>query len=129
MAERPLSLPVRLVLQFALTVLMLWLMTRYLSDYLVIDGGWMALPTVAALLMLLNMFARPVLKLVTLPLKLFMTVAAIILANGLFLWILERIAERFDPATATLLVQGGLGGWIVVALLLGLGNWILHHIL
>jgi len=95
----------------------------------VIYGNWMALPTVAALLMLLNMFARPVLKLLTLPLKLFMTIVAIVLVNGAFLWILERIAERFDPETATLLVQGGPGGWIVVALVLGLGNWVLHHIL
>lgn len=129
MAERSLSLPVRLVLQYALTVLLLWLLARYLPDYLVIDGGWMALPTVAALLMLLNMFARPVLKIVTLPLKLFMTVVAIVLVNALFLWILERIAERFDPGTAVLLVQGGPGGWIVIALALGLGNWVLHHVL
>ena len=122
-------MPVRLLLRYALTVLMLWLMIRYLPQYLVIYGNWMALPTVAALLMLLNMFARPVLKLLTLPLKLFMTIVAIVLVNGAFLWILERIAERFDPETATLLVQGGPGGWIVVALVLGLGNWVLHHIL
>ncbi len=129
MADRALALPVRLILQYALTVLLLWLITRYLPDYLIIDGGWMALPTVAALLMLLNMFARPVLKILTLPLKLFMTIVAIILVNALFLWILESIAARFDPATAILLVEGGLGGWIVVALVLGLGNWVIHHII
>lgn len=126
MASR--SLPLRIVLQYALTLLTLWLLVRFLPQYLVIDGGPMALPTVAALLLLLNLFVRPILRIVTLPLKLFMTLAAIVLVNAAFLWLLERIAERFDPSTAIVLVQGGLGGWIVVALILGIANWIIHHI-
>ena len=130
MADRTFSAPIVLLLQYALTVLLLWVLSRVLvPQYLVIEGSVMALPTIAALLMLLNMFARPVLKLLALPLKLFMTIVAIVLVNAAFLWILERIAERFEPETALFMVQGGLGGWIVVALLLGLGNWILHHIL
>jgi len=129
MADRSLSLPIRLVLQYALTILLLWLLLRIMPQYLVIQGSPMALPTVAALLMLLNIFARPILKLLALPLKLFMTIIAIVLVNGIFLWILTKIAERFDPATAIVLVEGGIGGWIVVALALGIGNWVLHHIL
>ncbi len=125
--SRSLSLPIKLIAQYALTVLALWLLIRFLPQYLVIEGSWVALPTVAALLMLLNMFARPVLKVLTFPLKLFMTIVAIVLANGLFLWLLENIAERFDPQTAVVLVQGGWGGWIVIALLLGLANWVIHH--
>lgn len=129
MADRSISLPVKLVAQYALTVLALWLIARFLPDYLVIDGGWAALPTVAALLMLLNLFARPVLKVLTFPLKLFMTIVAIILANALFLWILEKIADRFDPSVAVLTVQGGIGGWLIVALILGLANWVIHHVI
>jgi uncharacterized membrane protein YvlD (DUF360 family) len=129
MAERSLALPIRLVLQFALTVLLLWVLARVLPQYLVIEGSWAALPTVAALVMLLNMFARPILKILTLPLKLFMTLAAIVIVNGGFLWILTKIAERFDPQTAVFAVEGGVGGWIVIALALGLGNWVLHHVI
>lgn len=127
MADQSISLPVKLVAQYALTVLALWLITRFLPEYLVIDGSWAALPTVAALLMLLNIFARPVLKVLTLPLKLFMTIVAIILANGLFLWILEKIADKFDPSVAIVTVQGGMGGWLLVALILGLANWLIDH--
>jgi uncharacterized membrane protein YvlD (DUF360 family) len=129
MADRSLALPIRLVLQYALTVLLLWVLARVLPQYLVIEGSWAALPTVAALVMLLNMFARPILKIVTLPLKLFMTIAAIVIVNAAFLWILTKIAENFDPQTAIFLVEGGLGGWIVIALALGLGNWVLHHVI
>ncbi len=129
MADRSISLPVKLVAQYALTVLALWLIARFLPDYLVIDGGWAALPTVGALLMLLNLFARPVLKVLTFPLKLFMTIVAIVLANALFLWILEKIADRFDPSVAVLAIQGGIGGWLVVALILGLANWVIHHVI
>ena len=128
MADRSLSLPIKLVVQYALTILTLWLLARFLPQYLVIQGGWAALPTVAALVFLLNLFARPVLKVLTLPLKLFMTLVAIVLVNALFLWLVESIAARFDPSTAVVLVQGGLGGWIVVALLLGIANWIIHHV-
>lgn len=123
-----LALPLRLVLRYVLTIALLWGLARLVPDYLVIEGSWMALPTVAALLMLLNMFARPVLNVLTLPLKLVMTLAAIVLANAVFLWILQGIAERFDPERVLLIVQGGIGGWLVVALLLGLGNWVLHKI-
>lgn len=129
MADRSLALPIRLVLQFALTVALLWLLARILPQYLVIEGSWAALPTVAALVMLLNMFARPILKIITLPLKLFMTIAAIVIVNAVFLWILTKIAENFDPQTAIFLVEGGMGGWIVIALALGLGNWVLHHVI
>lgn len=125
--SRSISMPVKLIAQYALTVLTLWLIIRFLPQYLSIEGGWAALPTVAALVMLLNIFARPVLKVLTFPLKLFMTIVAVVLANGLFLWILEKIAERFDPQTASLVVQGGWGGWIVIAVLLGLANWLIHH--
>lgn len=129
MADRSISLPAKLIAQYALTVLALWCIARFLPDYLVIDGGWAALPTVAALLMLLNLFARPILKVLTFPLKLFMTIVAIVIANALFLWILEKIAEKFDPSVAILTVQGGVGGWLVVALILGLANWVIHHAL
>lgn len=125
----PRSVPLRLILQYALTILMLWLMIRFLPQYLLIEGSILALPAVAALLTLLNLFVRPILKIVTFPLKLFATLLAIVLANGAFLWLLERITERFDPTVASFIVDGGATGWIVVALLLGFGNWILHHIL
>lgn len=129
MADRSLSLPMRLIVQYVLTILLLVAITQLLPQYLRIEGSLAAIPTVAALLLLLNLFARPILKIITLPFRLFMTVVAVILVNGAFLWLLESIAERFDPATAVLVVEGGTTGWIVVALLLGLGNWILHHIL
>jgi uncharacterized membrane protein YvlD (DUF360 family) len=129
MADTSFATPIRLVLRFALTVLLLWVLARLLPQYLTIGGSWAALPTVAALVLLLNMFARPVLKVLTLPLKLFMTLAAIVLVNGVFLWILTAIAARFDPTTATFAVEGGAGGWIVIALALGLGNWLIHHVI
>lgn len=128
MANHSSSLPLRLVLQYALTALLLWGMTMYLPDYLIIQGSAAALPTVAALVLLLNIFARPILKIITFPLRLLMTLVAVILVNALFLWILTSVAERFDPATALFLVQGGAGGWIVVAMILGIGNWIFQKI-
>lgn len=129
MADRSLSIPLKLIVRYLLTIALVWALARLLPQYLVVEGSWAALPTVAALVTLLNMFARPILNLVTLPLKLFMNIVAVILANAAFLWILTKIAERFDPATAIVLVEGGVGGWLVVAVAFGIGNWIIHHII
>lgn len=128
MADSSFPFAFRLIVRYALTVLLLWLLTRYLPQYLVIDGSLAALPTVAALIVLLNLFARPILKILTLPLKVFMTIVATVLTNALFLWIVTVVTERFDPSTAVFLVQGGLGGWLVVAVALGLGNWVLQRV-
>lgn len=122
------SLPARLVAEYVLTIGTLWLLTTIAPAYLSIGGSWVAMPVAAALLLLLNLFARPILKILTFPLKLFMTIVAVILANGLFLWILETIADRFDPSIATFTIHGGWIGWILVALVLGLANWIIQHI-
>lgn len=122
------SAPVRLILRYILTLGTLWLITHFLPQYLEIHGNRMAFPTIAALILLLNTFVRPVLHMLALPLKLFMTIAAIVLVNAAFLWLTERIVEQMDPATAVVVLQGGLGGWIVVALLLGLSQWVMSHI-
>ncbi len=124
-----LSFPIRLIIQYALTILLLWLLTRIFPDYLMITGAWTALPILAAILLLLNMFVRPLLKAVTLPIRLVATLIAIILVNALFLWILESVLERIDPSVAMLVLSGGAVGWWVVAIALGIGNWLIHKII
>lgn len=128
MANTSTSLPIRLLIQYALTLLLLWLLATFLPQFLEIGGDWRALPTIAALLLLLNIFARPLLNILTLPLKLFLSVVAVILANAAFLWLLERIAERFDPSVASMTIEGGWIGWFLIALLIGIGNWFLHRV-
>jgi putative membrane protein len=119
----------RLIAQFALTILLVWAMTVYLPAYIVIGGGWAAIVIVAALITIMNVVIRPVLNLLTLPLKLFATVLAIIVVNGAFVWLVMQVIGRMDPALISVRIEQGITGWIVVALVLGLGHWLLRLVL
>lgn len=123
------SAPIRLLFRFLLTVALVAFIARAWPQYLVVTGGWTAFVTVAALLTLLNLFVRPLLNAVTLPLKLLFTLVAVILVNIVFLFITQAIAALFDPQIATMTVQGGMTGWIAVAVVLGLGNWAMAKVL
>lgn len=123
------SLPMRIVTGFILTIALLFGMQVFLPEYLTINGGIPALIILAALLTLMNMFVRPFLAIVTFPLHLLATLITTILVNLLFLWLLTHFAGRLDPRVATFSVQGGMDGWLIVSSVLGLGHWLLKHLL
>ena len=119
----------RIFLQFLLTIALLWAMNVYLSTYFAVTGGWTGLIIIAALLTLMNLFVRPVLNILTLPLKFFATLLAIILVNGVFLWITQWIVAKMDPALVGMEVRGGWLGWLLVAVILGIANALLKELL
>lgn len=121
-------LPLRIVWRYLLTIFLLWILARVLPNTLTIGGGAWALPTLAAVLLLLNTVLRPALSIIALPLKLFVTLLAVILVNAVFLWILQTVVAHLDPTIATLTIDGGTLGWIIVALSLGIGNWLIQKL-
>ena len=123
------SLPIRILIRFILNVLLVWAMAMYLDDYFFLSGGLPAYVVVGALLTLMNVIVRPLLNLVTFPLKLLATILAIILVNGIFIWLTYQIVLLMDPNLVTLEIIGGLGGWIVVTLVIGIANWVMKFIL
>jgi uncharacterized membrane protein YvlD (DUF360 family) len=66
-----------------------------------------------------------VLDIVLLPLKLFAMAIALIVVNGVFVWLLYWIAQHMDPTIVSLAIGGGIIGWFIVAVILGLGNWVM----
>lgn len=123
------SSPIRLLLRFALTVALVAFIARAWPEYLVLTGGWPALVAVGALLTLLNMFLRPFLHIITLPFKLLFTLFTVIGVNIAFLFVAQGVARLFDPAIASMTVQGGMSGWLSIAVVLGLGNWAMAKVL
>lgn len=122
------STPMRIALKAALNVLLVYLMDRYLPQYLTVFGGWAAFVVVGSLITLLNFVLRPILDILTLPLKLFATIFALILVNGVFLWLTYQITLRMDPSLIAMTITGGLTGWIVLSVVLGTGNWVVRHV-
>lgn len=113
----------RLAITALLNILLMWALDTYLDEYVIVSGGWPAYVIIGALMTLLNLTLRPFLNAITLPLRLLATLLAIIIVNGVFLWIVYAVTLRMDPDLVVLTIDGGIGGWIVVALVIGVANW------
>jgi len=123
------SLPLRVLLKAILNIGLVWGMNAYLDQYFQVGGGTAAYVIIGSLLTLMNMFLRPVLDLLMFPLKLIAMILAIIIVNGVYIQVAVVIAQRMDPNIVTLEIFGGLWGWIVVATVFGIGNWLIKEIL
>lgn len=124
-----LSAPVRLLLRLALTILLVYIMNTFLDRIFFVSGGFGAYIIIGSLLTLMNVIVRPLLHVILLPFKLFMGIIVLIAANGLFLWLTEMIAEKMDPELVVLHIDQGLLGWLLVAVILGMANWMFKAIL
>ena len=118
------SLALRLTIKFLLNIVIVWVLTTYLDQYFSVEGGLAAFIIVGALITLMNIFVRPVLALLTLPLKLLATILAIMIVNGVFLYLTMLITDHMDPTVVKMEILGGVGGWIVVAIVFGFLNWV-----
>lgn len=115
-----------LIFRLLLNIFLVWLLATQFPSQFALAGGWKSVLIVGALVTALNLVLRPALALITFPLKLFLSLVAILLVNGIFVWLLVTLAGLIDP---TLLQIHGFTGWVLVALFLGAGNWIMKVIL
>ena len=129
MAESRASWPFKILVKALLNMGVVWLMATYLDQYFQLTGGFAAIVIVGALLTLMNIFLRPILDILTLPFRLFATIIAIIIVNGVFVELIHLIVLQMDPNLITLEIFGGLWGWVVVATAFGFGNWVIKEIL
>jgi putative membrane protein len=113
---------VHLLIRFALTTLLVWFLATSVDQYFFVTGGWTAYLIIGALITLMNMIVRPILQLLTMPLKLLANILALIIVNFVFLWLTVWIVGAMSPELVTLDIQGGIAGWILVALILGLAK-------
>ncbi|HVW66545.1 MAG TPA: phage holin family protein [Candidatus Peribacteraceae bacterium] len=118
--------PIRILIYYALTIAIVWWLAVNLSQYVFIDGGMRAYVTIAALLTLMNLLVRPVLHVLFAPFHFIFGAIATIALNWLFLYLTMRIAENFDRSIVVFDINGGIGGWLIVAIILGLANWLLR---
>lgn len=124
-----LSAPTRLLMRLLLTIGLVYLLSNFLDQFFFVQGGLIAYIIIGSLLTLMNVIVRPVLNIILLPFKLFMGILVLIAANGFFLWLTERIAERMDPSMVILRIDQGITGWLLIAFVLGLANWVMKAML
>ena len=122
------SAPTRLFLRFVLTVAVVWAMSTYYGTVFMVQGGITAYVVLGALITLLNILVRPVLEILTLPLKFFAHLLTIIIVNGLLLWLIQTISDNMD-SVLSFHIQGGPLEWVIVAVILGFANWVMKELL
>lgn len=123
------SLPLRLILSTILNIVLVYLLTKVIPSQFEVTGGIQAMVVVGILVMFFNAILRPILSIVTLPLKLFANLIAIIIVNGGILYAVVQITKLMDPSLITLTIGGGFFGWIIASMVFGFLNWLLKHIL
>lgn len=126
-SESSSHLPLKLTLKFVFNVIVVYALANTLGQYFGLDGGIPAYVIVGALMSLLNIFFRPILNIITLPLRLFATIIAVMVVNGAFVYVIHLFTLRMDPGLIRLEIYGGPWGWIVVAVCFGFANWLLKE--
>lgn len=116
-------------MRLLLTIGLVYLLSNFLDQFFFVQGGLIAYIIIGSLLTLMNVIVRPILNIILLPFKLFMGILVLIAANGFFLWLTERIAERMDPSMVILRIDQGITGWLLIAFILGLANWMMKAML
>lgn len=127
--ESSTSAPLRLTIRLVLTIGLVWCLSIFLEQYFFVDGGLAAYIIIGSLLTLMNVITRPILHVVLFPFKLIATLPALMVVNAGFLWLTQYVARMMDPTLVTLVIDGGIAGWILVAVILGLANWVFKEIL
>lgn len=117
------SWPTRIIFQWVLTIGLVWLLSTNLEQYFYLTGGIPAYIIIASLLTLMNLIIRPLLRIIFAPFHLVFGLIATILMNWLFLFIIQKIAEKMDAAVVTLTFFGGFTGWMILAVIFGVSNW------
>jgi len=113
----------RILLRYSLTALTIYGILQYLPQYLTITPVIQGILVAALIVAVLNALVRPLLKLITLPIGWVAGALAIIIVNGVFIQLVSVIANAL-PNLLQLEITGGLMGWVIIALALGVSNWI-----
>ncbi len=127
--SRGFSWPTRIIFQWVLTIGMVWILSTNLEQYFYLTGGIPAYIIIGSLLTLMNLIVRPVLHIVFAPFHLVFGLIATVIMNWLFLFIIQKIAENMDSALVTLSFFGGVTGWLVLAVVFGVANWVMKMVL
>ena len=110
-----------LVIFLLLNTLSVYLVDQLLDGF-VVNGGWVGYLLVGSVIGALNMFVKPILKVLALPF-IFLTLGLfVIVINALILWLAQQFIAYLDLATIQFMVEG-LVTYLVAVLVLGLLNF------
>ena len=109
--------------------ILFWLVEKKISVYVPgtfeTSGGWKTYLSLAIIFCVLNTIVRPILYLVSLPLRWFTLGLFSLVINAALLWLLEEIVKFLDFADIALTVSGW-ESYVVIGLILSIFHGMLH---
>lgn len=111
----------RIIAHWLILSIAVWLTTRIkiLGGGVTVDPVWVAL-IVGACLTLFNMFLKPVIHILTLPINILTLGLFSVVINGLIFWYLGTVIKGFEVHT----FSAALVGSILVSLI----NWLIYKV-
>lgn len=110
----------RTILRLLLNVAFVWFLARSPGTIFLITGGLPALLILGFLLTAIDLLIRPFLSLLTLPLRLLLSILNTLVLSGLSLAVLVLIAGEFPPSVLTVTIAGGLRDLFLLIAVFGL---------
>jgi putative membrane protein len=111
----------------ALNTASVYLVQQILDEF-VVTGGTMGYVFIGVIIGLLNVFIKPLLKILSLPF-IFLTAGLFVLVlNALILWVAQTIVNTLSIASVSLMI-GGVGTYIAAVVLFGLLNYVFQKLL
>lgn len=116
----------RIVFHILATAGVLWGIEHYiLADTFIIEGGWQAYPLIAFSIGCLNVFVKPLLNIVTLPIHFLSLGLSSVVVNAFVLWLVTQ-ALIFLNINGVALQITELPTYVIAAICLSLANVVLH---
>jgi len=105
----------------------LWFVANYLlPEALTIEGGTIAYIYIGVVFSILNLIIKPILNLVTFPLRILTLGAIVILIHAIMLYLLQEVINTLELFQATMTIHGGIVNFLIVGVILGIINSFLH---
>jgi len=91
-------------------------------------GGWPFFLIAAVIIGGLNMFVKPLLKFLSIPVIFFTGGLFLVVINALILWFTDKLLELFDFTGIDFQIEGAVN-FLFAAIIFGFANWLGHWIL
>jgi len=91
-------------------------------------GGWQFFAITGIVIGFLNMFVKPLLKFLSIPVIFLSGGLFLILINGIILWLTDELLEILDFTNIDFIIEG-LVNFIFAGIIFGITNWFGHWFL
>jgi len=117
----------RLIYTIIINAVALFIASLVLSGF-VLEGGWMTPVIAAAVITILNMFVKPILKLLSFPLVFFTAGLFLIVINAFIIFLTQYTITVMDIEGVAMHVDNLLT-YVLAAIIFGLANGLIHWFL